>query len=100
MKRQTRINGEYIEGLKWTLKLTMGELNTRLSKMGKGGNYIYRLKGEGRQNVTLNTIDAIYNVLVDRFNELGLPVPQDLWANLLTYDWVEDEEKAEDTISE
>lgn len=100
MKRQTRINGEYIEELKWPLKLTMGELNNRLSKMGKGGNYIYRLKGEGRQNVTLNTLDAIYNVLVDRFNELGLPVPQDLWVNLLTYDWVEDEEKAGEAISE
>ena len=97
MRIQTRINGEFIEEMLWTLKWkSLNELNDAMRaryRLGKG--YMYRLAGPEKLNTTLNTVDAIYNVMADRFIEVGLPIPDNLWCNLLAHEFISDPAPAE-----
>lgn len=90
-RMQTRLNREYLEELKWTLQWTsLNRLNQVLRQRYGVSNFtLYRIAGKERSNTTLDTLDALYSALVDRFGELGLPVPEDLWTRLLVHEWVE-----------
>jgi hypothetical protein len=93
MIRRTRFNGEYIEEIRWPLRWSLNQIGEAMTKrFGTGKDYIYQLTNcERRGNVTLSTIDAVYNVLVARFNELDLQIPEDLWENLIRYEWVDED---------
>lgn len=100
MRVKTRVNGPFLEEIRWELRWpTIGDIEREMrQKYGRGKGYLYRLIEEDL-NTTLDTIDAIYNVLADRYMELGIPIPDDLWYKLLAHEMVDDQEVEDQKVA-
>jgi hypothetical protein len=86
---RSRFNGAYLHEIKWELRWTIKQIGEEWAqRFGRSPDYLYRIiSDESRGNVTLETIDTLYSVLVARYQELGLAVPEDLWNKLLKQEW-------------
>lgn len=88
MHVKTVLNKKFIrQELVWLLRTNLNQLNQRLVEQGRAANYLYQLTDEDKPDVDvqLSTVDAIYNVAVDRYAELGQPAPDDLWERLVVH---------------
>lgn len=87
---------DYIDQSKWALKWNLNQFDLALSVYGVGRKYLYVLMRDERKeeprNTTLSTLDALYNVMAARFVELGEPVPDNLWENLIIHEWIDESE--------
>ena len=101
-RMQTRISREYLEEIKWTLQWSsLNPLNQLLSERYGVAPILYRIAHKQRRfNTSLDTVDALYMALVDRFLEVGLPVPSDLWERLLVHEWIEEDTEGTPTEDE
>lgn len=101
-RMQTRISREYLEEIKWVLQWpSLNPLNERLRAQYGASPILYRIAHKQRRfNTSLDTVDALYTALVDRFLEVGLPVPSDLWERLLVHEWVEEDAEGAPTEDE
>lgn len=91
-RMKTRINREYLEELIWTLQWSsLNQLHKRLREHGQAAHAHLYGTSRTRHSPTLATVDAIYLVLVERHQELGLPVPDDLWGRILVHEWIEED---------
>lgn len=100
-RMQTRISREFLEEIKWTLQWpSLNPLNERLGEQYGASPILYRIAGKQRVNTTLDTVDTLYMALVDRFLEVGLPVPNDLWERLLVHEWIEEDTEGTPTEDE
>lgn len=91
-RMQTRINREYLEEVIWTLQWSsLNRLHERLRGKAKAAHAHLYGTSRTRHSPTLATVDAFYMVLVERYQELALPVPDDLWERLLVHEWLEED---------
>lgn len=87
---KTRLNKEYVrDELVWELKTNLHQLNQRLAEQGRlAQNYLYELLSEDRPDVDvqMSTVDALHNVIMERYVELGIAPPDDLWDRLIVHE--------------
>lgn len=92
MHVKTVLNKKFIrEELVWMLRWNLNQFNQRLVEEGvMAQNYLYGLTDEERPDVDvkLSTVDAIYNVAMDRFAEISVSAPDDLWERLVIHQLV------------
>ena len=92
MHVKTVLNKKFIrEELVWLLRWNLNQFNQRLVEEGAmAQNYLFRLTDEEKPDVDvkLPTVDAIYNVAMDRFAEIGVSAPDDLWERLVIHQLV------------
>ena len=78
---RSRLNDELLESEKWVLQWSLNQLN---DAAGFARGYIYRLASG--ENTSLESVDKIYDAMVTRYQELGLPVPGNLWNRLIKHE--------------
>ena len=81
MPIRTRVNGEWIREIAYfPLRMTLPELGKRA---GFAQNYIYHLcNPNGTRKPNLDTIDRLANAIEERYRELRMMPPDDIWRRL------------------
>lgn len=96
---RSKINASLIKDtLIWDLKWTLNQLNIAA---GYSNGYIYKLLDDEREaDITLGTVDSLHDAVVERFKELGMNPPSDLWCNLVVREEVSDQGKEEPLVDQ
>lgn len=79
---QSRIDGEWVkEVCYYPLKISLPDLGRRA---GLAEAYIYSLcSREIDRSPSLRTVDKVANAIEDRYNELHISPPDDIWRKLV-----------------